>query len=106
MGDRVEIKVLAGRDLKTSENGVCNACVRLRFATETALTKTVSRSSNPTWSDDNAIVFSRVVEKGADHVMAEVLHSNIISGQLDVLGVVPLSLAGCMLCPGIPVDEW
>ena len=107
--DRIEVKVIEGRDLPipSSGGGVCNPVVRLTCAFDVALTKTLNNTNDPKWPEHgNAVFFEGLAKRGTDHILAEVMHKDYATGQFETLGQVPLALAGPMLQPGIPVDEW
>ena len=109
INDRVEVQVIAARDLPECAGGTCNPCVRVSVAGETSFTKTLSNNRNPNWEKQNdfqSMIFNGITENEESYIICEVLHKNTYTGKFEPIGVVPVNLSNAMLSPGIHVDEW
>jgi hypothetical protein len=107
MLDRIEVKVVACRGLVLESREACNPCVRVSCAGDPATyTKALAHTQNPEWRDGHLMVFANLYRRGIDHLVAEVLHKNMASGELELVGSAHLSLTSALLSAGSTVDEW
>jgi hypothetical protein len=107
MLDRIEVKVVACRGLVLESREACNPCVRVSCAGDPATyTKALAHTQDPEWRDGHLMVFANLYRRGIDHLVAEVLHKNMASGELELVGSAHLSLTSALLSAGSTVDEW
>jgi len=107
MLDRIEVKVVACRGLVLESREACNPCVRVSCAGDPATyTKALAHTQDPEWRDGHLMVFANLYRRGIDYLVAEVLHKNMASGELELVGSAHLSLTSALLSAGSTVDEW
>lgn len=107
MLDRIEVKVVACRGLVLESREACNPCVRVSCAGDPATyNKALAHTQDPEWRDGHLMVFSNICSRDINYLLAEVLHKNMSSGELELIGSVHLSLASALLSAGSTVDEW
>ena len=92
MTDRVEVKVIAGRDIHGAMDEQCDPFVEVRCGPELHVTKTQRQSRDPEW---NSVVmaFTNVVKGHSDHVLVIVKHRLLSAPDDQALGMVPVDLA-------------
>ena len=103
--DRLEVKVVAARDLLEVEGGDCNPFGIVRCAGDVDQTMVANGTTEPEWSS-STMIFTDIAENDVDHVLVRVAHKNL-SAQADVdLGQCIIDLRTAVLSPGIETDEW
>eukprot|EP00633_Aureoumbra_lagunensis_P005480 CAMPEP_0197308502 /NCGR_PEP_ID=MMETSP0891-20130614/6865_1 /TAXON_ID=44058 ORGANISM="Aureoumbra lagunensis, Strain CCMP1510" /NCGR_SAMPLE_ID=MMETSP0891 /ASSEMBLY_ACC=CAM_ASM_000534 /LENGTH=1990 /DNA_ID=CAMNT_0042792899 /DNA_START=20 /DNA_END=5992 /DNA_ORIENTATION=+ len=103
--DRLEVKVVAARDLSEVEGGECNPFVIVKCGNEFEQTQVLNHTTNPEWNSAR-MVFQDVTENGIDHIVVRINHKNLSAQADETIGQAIVDLRTVLLSPGIESDEW
>ncbi|KAJ8603740.1 hypothetical protein CTAYLR_000260 [Chrysophaeum taylorii] len=103
--DRLEVKVVAARNLLEVEGGECNPFAVVRCGGEIEQTTVLNHTTDPEWNSAR-MVFSDITENETDHVVVTVMHKDLSAQQDQTIGAAIVDLRTAVLSPGIETDEW
>mmetsp|Transcript_9637 Transcript_9637/g.30891 ORF Transcript_9637/g.30891 Transcript_9637/m.30891 type:complete len:1963 (-) Transcript_9637:92-5980(-) len=103
--DRLEVKVVAAKDLLEVEGGECNPFAIVRCGTEFEQTMVLNGTTDPEWNSAR-MVFGDITENETDHCVVTIMHKDLSAQQDQCIGLVIVDLRTVVLSPGIETDEW
>lgn len=105
ISDRLEVKIIEARELKTLNGLKPNAYVEVVCGLDTQSTKHVTESVTPNWSLP-AMVFNHLLAAEVDTILIYLKHKNIFGSVDTPLGVAVIPLDTVYNSPKIEIDDW
>jgi hypothetical protein len=104
--DRLEVKVIEGRDIKSSNNQLkpnSYAVVECGYSSQQTLH--ILENSNPIWNS-SVMIFTGLVSSDINYITLTVYNKDIIGNQDTIIGKVVISLDTVYNAPQIAIDDW
>lgn len=105
ISDRLEIKVIAGRNLLSVDSQAPSAYVEVVSGQDSKRTKQITESRDPVWNSP-MMTFTQLVLGNISTIQVTVKHKDVFTGRDTCLGVAFLHMSTFFNSPKVEIDDW